>query len=253
MNDILSLIQEKWQEITASPEQSMMVAFNLILIEVLLSVDNAAVLATMVMDLPEWQQGRAIRYGIIGAYAFRGLAMVFASILISIWWLKPLGGIYLLYLCVDYFRTKKTVTEKDNTLNKQEKWYYRLTVGLIGQFWATVIAIEAMDMAFSLDNVFAAVAYTDNLLLICGGVFVGILGIRFVAQFFVRLMKKYPFLETSAFVVIGVLGFKMLLTTLCHFGFMKFMETELADVLTSILTVSCFFAPVVIFELRKWL
>ncbi len=253
MNEILFVIQEKWQEIAASPEQSMIVAFNLILIEVLLSVDNAAVLATMVMDLPEKQQPRALRYGIIGAYAFRGLAMVFASILISILWLKPLGGVYLLYLCMDYFRTKKTKDETDDTLNKQEKWYYKLTVGLVGQFWATVVAIEAMDMAFSLDNVFAAVAYTDNILLICGGVFIGILGIRFVAQFFVRLMKRYPFLEISAFVVIGILGLKMVATTACHFGFWKVLETELADVLTSILTVSCFFAPVIVFELRKWL
>lgn len=253
MNEILFVIQEKWQEIAAFPEQSLMVAFNLILIEVLLSVDNAAVLATMVMDLPERQQGRALRYGIIGAYAFRGLAMVFASILISIWWLKPIGGIYLLWLCMDYFRTKKTVTEKDDTLSKEEKWYYKWTVGLLGRFWATVVVIEAMDMAFSLDNVFAAVAYTDNLLLICGGVFIGILGIRFVAQFFVRLMKRYPFLEISAFVVIGILGLKMVVTTACHFGFLKFMETEAADVVTSVATVLFFFAPVIVFELRKWL
>ncbi|MDQ3075733.1 MAG: DUF475 domain-containing protein [bacterium] len=251
LEEILFTIQEKWQEITASPEQSAITALNLILIEVLLSVDNAAVLATMVMDLPEKQQPRALKYGIIGAYLFRGLAMVFASILISIWWLKPLGGIYLLYLCYDYFRTKKTKSKKDDTLNKKEKWCYLLTVGIIGRFWATVIAIEIMDMAFSLDNVFAAVAYTNNILLICGGVFIGILGIRFVAQLFVRLIKKYPFLETSAFVVIGVLGFKMFITTLCHFGYWKILETEIADILTSILTMSCFFAPVIIFEIQN--
>jgi len=253
LQEILFTIREMWQEIAASPEQSAVVVLNLILIEVLLSVDNAAVIATMVMDLPEKQQPKALRYGIIGAYVFRGLAMVFASVLISIWWLKPLGGVYLLYLCINYFRTKKTESTKDDTLNKQEKWYYRLTVGLIGNFWATVVAIETVDMAFSLDNVFAAVAYTDNILLICGGVFVGILGIRFVAQFFVRLMKKYPFLEISAFVVIGVLGLKMIATTMCHFGYWKILETEAGDILTSILTVSCFFAPVVIFELQKWL
>jgi YkoY family integral membrane protein len=253
LQEILFTIQEKWQEIAASPEQSALVVLNLILIEILLSVDNAAVIATMVMDLPPKQQPLALRYGIFGAYLFRGLAMIFVSLLISIWWLKPLGGIVLLYLCRDYFKTKKTKTKKDDKLNKQEKWYYQLTVGIFGKLCSTIIAIEIMDMGFSLDNIFAAVSYTDNILLICMGVFIGILGIRFVAQLFVRLMKKYPFLEISAFVVIGVLGFKMVATLACHFGYWKILETETGDILTSILTGSCFFAPVIVFELQKYL
>jgi YkoY family integral membrane protein len=96
------------------------VILNLIIIESLLSVDNAAVLATMVMDLPEKQRQRALKYGIIGAYVFRGLALLFASWLIKIWWLKAVGGAYLLYLCISYFITKNTPDEKDDLLNKKE-------------------------------------------------------------------------------------------------------------------------------------
>lgn len=51
--------------------------------------------------------------------------------------------------------------------------------------------VEIMDLAFSLDNVFAAVAFTPNILLICIGVFIGILAMRFVAQRFIKLMEKY--------------------------------------------------------------
>ena len=76
------------------------IILNLILIESLLSVDNAAVLATMVMDLPEHQRPKALKWGIVGAYLFRGLALVFASILLKFWWLKVIGGVYLLYLCL---------------------------------------------------------------------------------------------------------------------------------------------------------
>ena len=55
------------------------IVFTLIIIESLLSVDNAAVLATMVMDLPKEQRGKALKYGIIGAYVFRGICLLLAS------------------------------------------------------------------------------------------------------------------------------------------------------------------------------
>ena len=90
------------QQILDNPAASLAIVGNLIIIESLLSVDNAAVLATMVMDLPEKQRNKALKYGIWGAYIFRGLAMIFASFLIQIWWLKPLGGLYLLYLVYDF-------------------------------------------------------------------------------------------------------------------------------------------------------
>ncbi len=224
------------------------VILNLIIIESLLSVDNAAVLATMVMDLPKEQRERALKYGIIGAYAFRGLCLYFASFLLKFWWLKPLGGMYLFYLTYDYFMSKTTSKEEDDTLNKEEKWFYRKTVGRIGKFWSTIIAVEVMDLAFSIDNVFAAVAYTDNINLVYIGVFIGILAMRFVAQFFVRLLERFPFLETIAFVVIGVLGIKLYASLISHFypnsAFGKAIESEHADTALSVFTVVIFFLPI---------
>jgi predicted tellurium resistance membrane protein TerC len=96
-------MNELIREIIEQPTTSLAIIGNLILIESLLSVDNAAVLATMVRDLPEKERNKALKYGIWGAYIFRGLAMLFASILIQIWWLKPLGGAYLLYLVYDWW------------------------------------------------------------------------------------------------------------------------------------------------------
>ena len=225
------------------------VILNLILIESLLSVDNAAVLATMVMDLPEHQRPKALKWGIIGAYLFRGLALLFASLLIKIWWLKVLGGLYLLYLCFDYFYTESTPDEKDDLINKKENFLYKRTFGLMGQFWATVAMVEVMDLAFSIDNVFAAAALTDNMFLICTGVFIGILAMRFVAQSFVNLMQRYPFLETAAFVVIGILGLKLSLALYTHFykdthELAKIIESEHTDLWVSIGTMLVFFVPI---------
>jgi YkoY family integral membrane protein len=188
-------MSELIEQIINNPVPSLIIVGNLIIIESLLSVDNAAVLATMVMDLPTEQRNKALKYGIFGAFFFRGLAMIFAAFLIKIWWLKPIGGLYLLYLVYDWWKGKQTETEEDDFIDKKGNWLYKLTIGGLGNFWATVCLVELMDMAFSIDNVFAAVAFTPNIILICFGVFIGIISMRFIAQWFVKLMETYTFLE----------------------------------------------------------
>ena len=249
MNELILHISTLWQDIISHPGTSLAIIGNLIIIESLLSVDNAAVLATMVMDLPQNQRDKALKYGIWGAYFFRGLAMIFASFLITIWWLKPLGGLYLLYLVYDYWKSKQTESTDDDTLDKESNWLYKLTVGSLGTFWATVCLVELMDMAFSIDNVFAAVAFTPNIILVCIGVFIGILAMRFIAQWFVKLMEKYNFLETAAFIVIAILGLKLSLSLFEHFypqsQISTFLGSHTADIGISILTVAIFFIPII--------
>ncbi|MCX6312058.1 MAG: TerC family protein [Bacteroidetes bacterium] len=238
------------------PIKALLIVLNLILIESLLSVDNAAVLATMVMDLPKEQRGKALKYGIIGAYVFRGISLVLASFLIKVWWLKAAGGVYLLYLAVNYFVTKATPETDDDTLNKKQSWFYKHTLGMLGPLWATVVMVEIMDMAFSIDNVFAAVAFTNNIWLICIGVFIGILAMRFVAGIFVKLMEKYHFLEQAAFLVIFILGIKLTITLWTHFAPFSavaiFLDSQKADLYISIMTVSVFVLPIITSKLLGW-
>lgn len=244
-------MEEQLQQILQNPTAAALVIGNLIIIESLLSVDNAAVLATMVMDLPKEQRERALKYGIFGAYFFRGLSLLFATYLIKIWWLKAAGGLYLLYLVYHWLQGKQNKGSQDehDALDKHHNWLYRITVGWMGTFWSTVVLVELMDLAFSIDNVFAAVAFSDNILIICTGVFIGILAMRFVAQGFVKLMEKYPFLEACAFIVIAILGTKLVLSLLEHFmpnaPVSRFLGSHLADWLTSALTISVFFVPVI--------
>ncbi|MFT3992490.1 MAG: hypothetical protein QM680_13900 [Luteolibacter sp.] len=263
------------------PAAGLMVVFILILIEGVLSVDNAAVLATMVMRLPEEQRGKALKYGIIGAYAFRGLCLALASWLITIWWLEPLGGLYLIWLAWSHFFKKSTDEEAAEASASTEKSrLYRWTIGLLGPFWATVAAVEIMDLAFSIDNVVAAVAYVKNfpmpskLILVCLGVFLGILAMRFAATGFVKLMHHFPFLETCAFIVITILGVKLVLSVPRHFldvkhGFHAYLAEKFPSLLspadalhdflashyfdfgTSVLTLLIFIVPVVVHRLKK--
>jgi YkoY family integral membrane protein len=265
--EYFSSVPAQWNELMDNFSKYLPILGVIVIIESLLSVDNAAVLATLVMDLPKEQRNRALKYGILGAYFFRGLCLILAGFLVTIFWLKPLGGVYLLWLVWKWWKGKQTPEKEDDFVDKRGNLIYRMTVGTIGNFWATVALVEIMDLAFSIDNVFAVVAFTPNIVVIWIGVFVGILAMRFVAQGFVRLMEKYTFLETCAFIVIAILGIKLMLSGYTYFypcsGFTIFMEGDReclhqqghdissvghqmakGDLITSLLTVAIFVVPI---------
>jgi YkoY family integral membrane protein len=232
--------------ITSNPLNAVFLILGILLLEIILSFDNAAVLATMVKDLPKEQQAKALKYGILGAYLFRGIALILVESIMSIWWLKPIGGAYLLFMAIKHFTAKNIQEEIDDEVEETKKSFlYRYTVGVLGVFWSTVLAVEFMDIVFSIDNIFAVVAYSDNIILICIGVFIGILAMRYVAKYFVILMEKYPFLEKSAFLVIGILGVKLCLSLLVHFvPSTKWIESEEFDMYVSGLTLAIFIVPI---------
>lgn len=220
---------------------AVLIIINLILLEGLLSVDNAAVLAVMVSHLPEGQRQKALKYGIIGAYVFRGICLVIASWLIQVIWLKIAGGLYLLYLAI---KGLKEQSEEEATVKKKS--------GLFKTFWGTVFMVEIMDIAFSIDNVFAAVAMDDRLWVVCVGVFIGILTMRFVAGKFVILMSKYPSLAKSAYIVILLLGIKLIISGALHYFdnsfahyLEKIIESHIFDLVFSLVMMLIFFVPLI--------
>jgi YkoY family integral membrane protein len=210
----------------------VLIFLNIMILEIVLSIDNAAVLAAMVKELPKEQQKKALTYGIAGAYLFRGLALLFASVLIKLVWLKIAGGLYLMYLAYNALSTKV-----------EEGGESKMTIKIpfLSALWSTIVAIEMMDLVFSIDNVFAAVAFTPNLWLICGGVFIGILAMRFATTKFVKVLEKNPILERVAYWVIGALGLKLVSSYWLHD-----LNTEAIDAVFSILTLLAFVVPLII-------
>lgn len=94
-----------WSDIvgTLSDPVSWGIIGSLILLEGLLSADNALVLAVMVKHLPKEQQKKALFYGILGAYLFRFLAIGLGTFLIKFTLVKVLGALYLfISLIKDY-------------------------------------------------------------------------------------------------------------------------------------------------------
>ncbi len=222
---------------------------NIIFIESLLSVDNAAVLATLVRPLPKEQQTKALRIGLVLAYIFRGAALVLAQFLIQINWLKLVGGAYLLFLALKFFYdriVKNKTTEEDAKDAIEEPTTKKRLFGL-SPLWSTVIMVEVMDLVFSLDNVLAAVAYSNNTYIICIGVFIGIITMRIVAGYFVKLMHRFPFLDTVAFTVIGLLGLRLGFDYFIAANPAMIRETQrhLIDMIFSFGTLALFILPIV--------
>lgn len=226
----------------------VLIIINLFILESLLSVDNAAVLAVMVSKLPPNQRNKALRYGLIGAYVFRGLCLFLASWLVKVVWLKILGGLYLLYLVYGHFSNKVETIEEEK--DPESNGIFKFFKNKIGTFWSTVILVEVMDLAFSIDNVFAAVALSNNFWVIMIGVAIGILSMRFVAGWFVKLIEKYPSLNISAFIVIALLGLKLIISGIVDYipsmsHIKEIIESHVTDIIFSSCMMLIFFVPLI--------
>jgi len=170
------------------------VIISIIIIDGLLSVDNALAIAALASKLPKAQQQLALKVGILGAYLFRGLALAFAAYIASYPWLKLIGAMYLLYLM-----TSNLVV--DDAEEKEEERNIKAR-----GFIATIFAIEFMDLSLSIDNIFATVALDKRLWVVCVGVFTSILILRFFAGLCIKLIERFPVLESTAFLLIGYVG-----------------------------------------------
>ncbi|EFM10407.1 Integral membrane protein TerC [Paenibacillus curdlanolyticus YK9] len=186
-----------WSDVAAtfSDPVSWGIIASLILLEGLLSADNALVLAVMVRHLPKEQQKRALFYGLLGAYVFRFLAIGLGTYLVKITLVKVLGAAYLLFIA---YKGLFKGSDEGETSNKNYG------------FWKTVLMVELMDIAFSIDSVIAAFGVSDQVWVLFVGGILGVLMMRGVAQVFLKLIDRFPELEQAAFILIAVIAVKML-------------------------------------------
>lgn len=175
----------------------------LVALEGLLSADNAMVLAVLVLGLPKAKRQKALRYGILGAFLFRSVAVLLAASLIRLGWVKLLGAAYLLYLVYQHFGSGSA--EERRTAPPAEPW-----LGL-SAFWATVVKVELTDIVFAIDSILVAVAITSKLWVILTGGILGIVMMRLVIGQLLSIVERYPPLVDGAFVIIAWVGVKLLL------------------------------------------
>jgi tellurite resistance protein TerC len=204
---------------------------QVIFLEGILSIDNAAVLGAMVSILPQketvpWpgplkflgppvhrvlggQRAAALKVGLLGAYLGRGLMLVVANFVIHNPFLKILGAAYLIKLAFENLGEPEPGEESQTRTKRME-----------GKgFWSVVLAVELADLAFSLDNVVAVVALSDNLYIVMFGVAIGIITMRFAAGIFTLMIMKEPILKPAAYLVVFNIGTELLLD---EFGGIEF-------------------------------
>jgi YkoY family integral membrane protein len=194
----------------------------LVLLEGLLSADNALVLAILVLGLPRSEQRQALRYGIIGAFVFRILATLLAIHLLALTWVKLVGALYLIYLSYQHFFGHASA-EQRRAIKPATPW-----LGL-SAFWATVVKVELTDIVFAVDSILVAVAMSNKTWVIISGGILGIITMRLVIGQLLTLVRRYPALVDGAFIIIAWVGLKLLIEylhsiELIHFGVNKWMS-----------------------------
>ncbi|WP_420794690.1 TerC family protein [Virgibacillus halodenitrificans] len=197
----------------------------LIALEGLLAADNALVLAIMVKHLPDEQRKKALFYGLAGAFVFRFGSLFAISFLVDVWQVQAIGALYLLFIASNHIFRKLFISkEKEKAATKKEKKK--------SGFWGAVFKVELADIAFAVDSILAAVALAVTLpntnlpmiggldggkfLVIFAGGIIGLIIMRFAANYFVRLLQTRPGLEIAAFFIVGWVGVKLLVYTLSH-------------------------------------
>ena len=187
----------------------------LVVLEGLLSADNALVLAILVLGLPKDQQRKALRYGILGAFGFRALATLLAVYLIQLAWVKLVGAAYLLYLTAHHFRQPGGANERREIPKATPM------LGL-SAFWATVAKVELTDIVFAIDSILVAVAMSSKMWVILTGGILGIIMMRLVIGQLLVVVQRYPALVDGAFIIIGWVGIKLLIEYLHTVGYIPF-------------------------------
>lgn len=173
------------------------VVLALILIEGLLSVDNALAIAAMASHLDEKQRKTAMTIGYAGAYGFRIVALFTAGFIMGNHWLMLGGSLYLVWLmCAHFAEQEDAAPEEGAVVNANHHNFAR-----------TIAMIALLDLSLSFDNVVAAVAFArDSKVLVYVGVTLGIITLRLVAGYCIKLLERQPWLEHTAFLLVGFVG-----------------------------------------------
>jgi YkoY family integral membrane protein len=196
-----------------------LVILLLVLLEGLLSADNAMVLAVLVLGLPKHERKSALRYGIGGAFAFRSAALLFGLYMMGLALVKLGGALYLLYLPFRHFFGEHR-SEGRRSVPAARAW-----LGL-SPFWATVVKVELTDIVFAVDSIVVAVAMSQKGWVVLSGGMLGIIAMRLVIGQLLSVVERYPALVDGAFVIIAWVGMRLLIQFLHQEGILSWEVPE---------------------------
>jgi YkoY family integral membrane protein len=222
----------------------------LVVLEGVLSIDNALVLGLLARRLPKPLQKKALTYGLVGAFLFRFISIALAAWLLHWRWVKLLGGGYLVFIAVRHLffecreehpehfgvgpdrepalidhRTGQPLAAEDCDASIRQRVPISMQAAArVGakQFWMTVLVIEVTDIAFAIDSILAAIALVGpaplghtgahpKLWVVLTGGMLGVVLMRYAAVMFIKLLEAFPRFETAAYLLVTVIGLKLLI------------------------------------------
>ena len=178
-------------------------------LELVLSADNAVALASITKNLKNIElQKKALNIGILIALLLRIIVILTAQFFLNFWPVKLLGGLYLISLSISKFISinKNEVDELQDVNNNRSKY------SLIN----VVLLLAATDLAFSIDSITAAVAISDQFLLVITGALIGVIALRFTSGLFIKLLEQYTNLEKAGYIAVAIIGIKLIIQLILY-------------------------------------
>ncbi len=178
----------------------------LVSLELVLSADNAVALASITKNLNNLQlQQKALNIGIFIALILRILVILTAQFVLAFWPVKLLGGVYLLFLSFSKLYSYLDIDKVDNISSVKTKNNGK------NSLLKVILLLAVTDLAFSIDSVTAAVAISDQFLLVVTGAIIGVIALRFTSGLFIKWLEVYSNLEKAGYIAVGLIGLKLIL------------------------------------------
>tara|TARA_Y100000766_G_C18696432_1_gene502056 strand:+ start:48 stop:770 length:723 start_codon:yes stop_codon:yes gene_type:complete len=173
-------------------------------LELVLSADNAVALASITKNLNNIDlQKKALNIGIFIALILRILVILTAQFILNFWPVKLIGGIYLISLSISKFISINDQPSEENNENENKKY--------ASSIFKVILLLSITDLAFSIDSITAAVAISDQFLLVISGAIIGVIALRFTSGLFIKWLEIYINLEKAGYIAVGIIGVKLIL------------------------------------------
>ena len=175
---------------------------QIVLLDLLLSGDNAVVIALVSRQLPVPLRRRAVIWGTVAAIAFRVLLTFTATLLLRAPLLKIAGALMLLMIGIELMADN---TDEDSA----RRWFGRSADNVV----RAILLIVGADAAMSLDNVVAvAAAAQDQLAYLVFGLILSIPILVFASLFVARLIDSHPWLVDAGAALLGWVAGRLAVT-----------------------------------------
>ncbi len=173
-------------------------------LELVLSADNAVALASITKNLNNIDlQRKALNIGIFIALLLRILVILTAQFFLNFWPVKLIGGIYLISLSISKFFSLNNNDHNKNINENSETSNISL--------FKVILLLSVTDLAFSIDSITAAVAISDQFLLVITGAIIGVIALRFTSGLFIKWLEIYINLEKAGYIAVGLIGIKLII------------------------------------------